>query len=91
MTTLLSFPQRFDETPYIMPKIGLSMMTYRTKKQAISKDRKLSLMLSRVETLFITLDIVAEESLDKQRQSLTELTTTSKYHNNYLWLLTILI
>ena len=58
------------------------------KDKLYQKTEKLSLILSHVETLFVTLDTIAEESPDKQRQSLTELATTSKHHNHYLWLLT---
>ena len=44
-------------------------------------------MLACSEALFI-IDIIAEESLDKQRQSLLELATPGRHCLHYLWLLT---
>ena len=49
---------------------------------------KLSQLLARSETLFIINDILADVSLDKQRQSLLELAISARHHNHYLWLLT---
>ena len=49
---------------------------------------KLSQLLPRSETLFIIDDIIAGESLDKQRQSLLELAISGRHRNHYLRLLT---
>ena len=48
--------------------------------------------LSNLETgnaiLFIVDDIIADENLDKRRQSLLELAISGRHKNHYLWLLT---
>ena len=49
---------------------------------------KLSQLLAHSETLFIIDDIIADESLDKKRQSLLELAISGRHRNHYLWLLT---
>ena len=49
---------------------------------------KLSQLLARSETLFIIDDIIAEEGLNKKRQSLLELAISGRHHDHYLWLLT---
>ena len=50
---------------------------------------KLSQLLARSETLFITDDIIADEGLDKKkRQALLELTISGRRCDHYLWLLT---
>ena len=49
---------------------------------------KFSELLSRLETLFIIDDIIADESLDKRRQSLLELAISGRHRDHYLWLLT---
>ena len=49
---------------------------------------KLSHLLARSETLFIIDDIIADESLDKRRQSLLELAISGRHRDHYLWLLT---
>ena len=49
---------------------------------------KLSQLLAHSETLFIIDDIIADESLDKRRQSLLELTISGRHRNHYLWMLT---
>ena len=49
---------------------------------------KLSQLLARSETLFIIDDIIADEGLDKKRQSLLELAISGRHHDHYLWLLT---
>ena len=48
----------------------------------------LSQLLARSETLFIIDDIIADEGLDKRRQSLLELAISGRHHDHYLWLLT---
>ena len=40
------------------------------------------------EVLFIIVDIIANESLDKKRQLLLELAISGRHGNHYLWLLT---
>ena len=49
---------------------------------------KLSQLLARSETLFIIDDIIADENLDKRRQSLLELAISGRHRDHYLWLLT---
>ena len=49
---------------------------------------KLSQLLAHSETLFIIDDIIADESLDKRRQSLLELAISGRHRNHYLWMLT---
>ena len=41
-----------------------------------------------LEVLFITDDIIANESLDKRRQSPLELSISGRHQTHYLWLLT---
>ena len=45
-------------------------------------------MLRFLEILFIIDDIIANESLDKRRQPLLELSISGRYRGHYLWLLT---
>ena len=45
-------------------------------------------MLACSETLFIIDDIIADEILDKRRQSLLELAISGRHRKHYLWLLT---
>ena len=47
----------------------------------------LSQLLARSETLFITDDIIADETLDKKRQSLLELAISGRHRDQSLWLL----
>ena len=49
---------------------------------------KMSQLLAYSETLFIVDDIIADEGLDKRRQSLLELAISGRHRNHYLWLLT---
>ena len=49
---------------------------------------KFSKELSGEETLFIVDDIIADESLDKKRQSLLELAISGRHRRHSLWLLT---
>ena len=44
------------------------------------------LLLMHFQTLFIIGYIIADESLDKRRQYLLELTISGKHGNHYLWL-----
>ena len=48
---------------------------------------KLSQLLARSKSLFIVDDIIADEGLDKRRQSLLELPISDRHCGHYLWLL----
>ena len=48
---------------------------------------KLSQLLACSEVLFIIDDIIADEGLDKRRQSLLELAISGRHREHYLWLL----
>ena len=50
--------------------------------------KKLSELLQFLEALFIIDDIIANESLDKRRQPLLELSISGRHRGHYLWLLT---
>ena len=50
--------------------------------------KKLSELLRFLEILFIIDDIIANESLDKRRQPLLELSISDRHWGHYLWLLT---
>ena len=50
--------------------------------------KKLSELLRFIEVLFIIDDIIANESLDKRRQPLLELSISGRHRGHYLWLLT---
>ena len=52
--------------------------------------KKLSELLRFLEVLFIIDDIIANESLDKRRQPLLELSVSGRHRDHYLWLLTVL-
>ena len=46
--------------------------------------QRLSQLLARSETLFIINDIIADEGLDKRRQSLLELAISGRHRDHYL-------
>ena len=50
--------------------------------------KKFSELLRFFEVLFIIDDIIANESRDKRRQPLLELSISGRHRSNYLWLLT---
>ena len=50
--------------------------------------KQLSGFLRFLEVLFIIYDIIADESLDKRKQPLLELSISGRHRNHYLWLLT---
>ena len=50
--------------------------------------KKLSELLRFFEVLFIIDDIIANESLDKRRQPMLELSISGRHRGHYLWLLT---
>ena len=45
-------------------------------------------LLSGYTTLFILDDVIADESLDKRRQSLLDLAISGRHRDHYLWILT---
>ena len=51
--------------------------------------KKLSELLRFLEVAFIIDDIIANESLDKRRQPLLELSISGRHRGHYLWLLTV--
>ena len=51
--------------------------------------KKLSELLRFLEVLFIIDDLIANESLDKRRQPLLELSISGRHRGHYLWLLTV--
>ena len=50
--------------------------------------KKLSELLGFLEVVFIIDDVIANESLDKRRQPLLELSISGRHQGHYLWLLT---
>ena len=50
--------------------------------------KKLSELLQFLKVLFIIHDIIANESLDKRREPLLELSVSGRHWGHYLWLLT---
>ena len=50
--------------------------------------KKLSELLRFLKVLFVSNDILANESLDKRRQPLLELNTSGRHRGHYLWLVT---
>ena len=50
--------------------------------------RLLSGLLLGYTTLFILDDVIADESLDKRRQSLLDLAISGRHRDHYLWMLT---
>ena len=57
------------------------------KKNLYQWIEKLSELLRFIDVLFIIDDIIANESLDKRRQPLLELSISGRHRNHYLWLL----
>ena len=51
-------------------------------------NEELSRLLAHSETLFSIDDIIADESLDKRKQSLLERAISARHRDHYLWLLT---
>ena len=58
------------------------------KKNLYQWIKKLPELLRFLEVLFIIDDIIANESFDKRRQPLLELSISGRHRNHYLWLLT---
>ena len=70
-----------------MPKFGSNKMTIfglSNQKTAYQCVEKLPQSLAGPETLFINNDIITDERLNKQRQSLLELSISGRHHNHYL-------
>ena len=59
-----------------------------TKDSLYQWIKKLSELLRFLEILFIIDNIIANESLDKRRQPLLELSISGRHRGHYLWLLT---
>ena len=96
------YNKHFDYIVIICPTLRENNKTYHAKEWIKNDDnvwlvdpmdnlyqwmKKLSELLRFLEVLFI-IDIIANESLDKKRQSLLELTILSRHRGHYLWLLT---
>ena len=56
-----------------------------TKDNLYQWIKKLSELLRFLEVLFIIDDIIANESLDKRRQPLLELSMSGRHRSHYLW------
>ena len=61
-------------------------MAYRAYRQAISIGRVVAIVSTLRDTIID--DIISNEGLNKQRQSLSELAIPGRHRNHYLWLLT---
>ena len=69
---------------------GMTTMSFALSQEVgcLTGLKKLSALLSGEETLFIVDDMIADESLDKRRQSLLELAISGRHRRHSLWLLT---
>ena len=65
----------------------IATLPFTEKKILYQWIKKLSELLRFLEVLFI-IDDIANESLDKRRQPLLELSISGRHRNHYLWLLT---
>ena len=97
------YNKHFDYIIIICPTLRENNKTYHAKEWIKNDDnvwlvdpkdnlyqwiKKLSELLRFLEVLFIIDDIIANESLDKRRQPLLELSTSGRHRGHYLWLLT---
>ena len=98
------YKKHFDYLVIICPTLKENNETYHAREWIKNNDKvwlvdstkdnlyqwikKLSQLLRRLEVLFIIDDIIANESLDKKRQSLLELSISGRHRRHYLWLLT---
>ena len=98
------YNKHFDYIVIICPTFRDNNVTYHSKDFLKNDDRlwlvdpkdklyqwieKLSLLLRRLEALFIIDEIIAaDESLDEKRQPLIELSIKGRRRGHYLWLLT---
>ena len=89
MTILSSYVQHFDR---IRTKDWIKnddkIWLIEPKDKLYQWIEKLSQLLESSETLFIIDDIIADEGLDKRRQSLLELAISGRHRDHCLWLLT---
>ena len=84
------YNKHFDYIIIICPALRENE-TYHTKewiKNELKWIKKLSELLRFLEVLFIMDDIIANESLDKRRQPLLELSISGRHRGHCLWLLT---
>ena len=92
MTTLSSSAQHSDGIRHIIPRTGSKnddkVWLVEPKDKLYKWIEKLSQLLVCSKTLFIIDDIIADEGLDKRRQSLLELAISGRHRGHYLWLLT---
>ena len=98
------YNKHFDYIIIICPMLWENNKTYHAKEWIKNDDKvwivdptkdnlyqwikKLSELLRFLEVLLIINDIIANESLDKKRQSLLELEISGRHCDRYLWLLT---
>ena len=97
------YNNRFDYIVIICPTLRENNKTYHAKEWIKNDDnvwlvdpkeklyqciKKLSGLLQFLEVLFIIDDIIVDESLDKRRQPLLELSISGRHRGHYLWLLT---
>ena len=98
------YSKHFDYIGIICPMLRENDETYHTREYIKNdvkvwlvdptKDnlyqwiKKLSELLRFLEVLFIIDGIIANESLDKKRQSLLKLSISGRHRGHYLWLLT---
>ena len=97
------YNKHFDYIIIICPTLRDNNATYHSKDWLKTDDKvwlvdpkdklyqwieNLSQLLRRLEALSVTDDIIADESLDKKRQPLLELSISGRHRGHYLWLLT---
>ena len=96
------YNKHYDYIIIICPTLQENTKTYHAKEWIKNDDvwlvdsknnlyqwiKKLPELLRFREVLFIIDDIIANESLDKRRQPLLELSISGRHRGHYLWLLT---
>ena len=97
------YNKHFDFIIIICPRLSENNKTYHSKESIKNDDnvwlvdpkdnlyqwiKKFSELLRFLKVLFIIDDIIPNESLDKGRQPLLELSISSRHQGHYLWLLT---
>ena len=97
------YNKHFDFIIIICPRLSENNKTYHSKEWIKNDDnvwlvdpkdnlyqwiKKFSEFLRFLKVLFIIDDIIPNESLDKGRQPLLELSISSRHQGHYLWLLT---
>ena len=75
---------------YMEAKLGCQFIRFNpdAKDKLYDYIEKLSNLEAGNAVLFIVDNIIADENLDKRRQSLLELAISGRHKNHYLWLLT---